>query len=133
VIRVDGCDFVKSYAAMHDAAQWARERRGPALVHASVTRPYSHSLSDDERLYKTPAERAAEARRDPIARLKALLIAENIAPGGELAAVAREFDEAVKKAPAPAIGAPKPAPDTASLFVYSPDVDPRSSAFATQP
>ncbi len=132
VQSIDGTDFMASFRAMTEAVAYARAGKGPALVHARVTRPYSHSLSDDERLYKTPAERTAEARRDPIARLKALLLAENIATEPELAAIAREVDEEVNRAADRAIEAPKPTPDTATLFVYSPDVDPRSSAFATQ-
>jgi 2-oxoisovalerate dehydrogenase E1 component len=63
---VDGTDFLASYRAMKAAAYGAGKGRGPALVHAHVIRPYSHSLSDDERLYKTAAERAAEAERDPV-------------------------------------------------------------------
>ena len=53
---------------MTEAVAWCRARKGPALVHAKVVRPYSHSLSDDERLYKTAAERAEEATRDPITK-----------------------------------------------------------------
>ena len=55
------------------AADYVRARKGPAFVHARVIRPYSHSLSDDEKLYKPPAEREAEARRDPIARFAEFL------------------------------------------------------------
>ena len=69
IVRVDGTDFVASYAAYGEAVAYARQRRGPALVHAKVIRPYSHSLSDDERLYKSAAERRAEAERDPIKKL----------------------------------------------------------------
>ncbi len=67
--EVDGTDFLASYRALAAAAAYCRAGRGPALVHAHVIRPYSHSLSDDERLYKTPAERAAEAERDPVLTL----------------------------------------------------------------
>jgi len=56
-----------SYRALTEAAEYARARKGPALVHASVTRPYSHSLSDVERDYKTKAEREAEELREPVA------------------------------------------------------------------
>ena len=63
--EVDGTDFLASYRAMREAAAYCRDGNGPALVHAHCIRPYSHSLSDDERLYKTAAERAAEAERDP--------------------------------------------------------------------
>ena len=64
--RVDGCDVVASYEAMAEAVEWCRARRGPALVHATVIRPYSHSMSDDERAYRPENERVAEHARDPI-------------------------------------------------------------------
>ena len=70
VQSIDGTDFLASYRAMRDAVAYARARKGPALVHAKVIRPYSHSLSDDEKLYKTPDERAEEATRDPIVQAR---------------------------------------------------------------
>src|SRR5436190_3047587 len=73
VDSVDGTDFFASLRAMRDAVTYVRARKGPAFVHAHVVRPYSHSLSDDEKLYKPAAEREAEARRDPIARFVAFL------------------------------------------------------------
>src|SRR6478672_4069261 len=88
VQSIDGTDFLASYRAMSDAVAYARAHKGPAIVHARVTRPYSHSLSDDEKLYKTADERAAEARRDPIVRLAAFLKAEGIAADAELETIA---------------------------------------------
>jgi 2-oxoisovalerate dehydrogenase E1 component len=129
VIRVDGCDFVASYKAMHEAVQWARDRQGPALVHAKVTRPYSHSLSDDERLYKTPAERAAEAERDPLLKIRTLLLAEGLSTEDDLAAVLADVDREIAEATEKALAAEKPARHTAADWVYSPDVDPTSAAF----
>src|SRR5205814_1351069 len=78
VQSVDGTDFLASYKAMRAAVDYARARKGPAFVHAHVTRPYSHSLSDDEKLYKTADERAAEAKRDPITRLAHFLVSEEV-------------------------------------------------------
>ena len=114
VIRVDGCDFPASHAALVEAVQWARDRQGPALVHARVTRPYSHSLSDDERLYKTPAERAAEAERDPLLRMKTLLLTEGLATEADLAAVLAAVDAQIAEATARALAAEKPARHTAA-------------------
>jgi 2-oxoisovalerate dehydrogenase E1 component len=133
VQSIDGTDFLRSYAAMHAAIDYARARKGPAFVHAKVTRPYSHSLSDDEKLYKTPDERAAEAKRDPITRLAAFLVAEDIASESELKAIVREVEEAVNAAAETAKASEKPSRDTVSLYVYSPDVDPASAAFSTEP
>jgi 2-oxoisovalerate dehydrogenase E1 component len=131
VQSIDGTDFLASYRAMSDAVAYARARRGPALVHARVIRPYSHSLSDDEKLYKTPEERATEATRDPIIRFAEFLKAEDLATEDELAAISKDVDREVNEAAERAVASPKPSPDTAMLYVYSPDVDPSSDAFQT--
>jgi 2-oxoisovalerate dehydrogenase E1 component len=133
VQSIDGTDFLASYRAMADAVAYARARKGPALVHARVTRPYSHSLSDDERLYKTPDERAAEAKRDPITRFAAFITSEGLAAPADLEHVARGVDKEVQEAADRAVRSPRPTPDTATLYVYSPTVDPTSTAFNTAP
>ncbi len=129
VLRCDGTDFLESYRTAAEALAWCRDRKGPALVHASVVRPYSHSLSDDEKLYKTPAERAGEALRDPIAKMATWLKAEGLATEGDLAEIAKAIDTEVNEAADRALTSPKPARETAGLYVYSPDVDPSSAAF----
>ncbi len=131
VLRVDGCDFVASLTAMQEAVQWARERHGPALVHASVVRPYSHSLSDDERLYKTAEERAAENDRDPLKRMREFILAEGLATEQDLEQMAVEIDREISEATDRALAAEKPLRSTAADWVFSPDVDPSSSDFET--
>jgi 2-oxoisovalerate dehydrogenase E1 component len=133
VVRCDGTDIEASYHAMSEAVAWCRERHGPALVHASVIRPYSHSHSDDERHYKTEQEREEEAKRDPIARLAALLRQRGYATDDDLSEIARSVDREVAEAADSALKAPTPAPSTAGLYVYSPTVDPTSSAFDAEP
>jgi 2-oxoisovalerate dehydrogenase E1 component len=131
VQSLDGTDFVASYRAVSEAVAYARERKGPALVHARVIRPYSHSLSDDEKLYKTAEERAAEAKRDPIVRLAGFMKAEGLITDAGLDTLAREVDAEVNEAAENARKADKPAPESATLYVYSPDVDPTAEAFDT--
>jgi len=131
VQSIDGTDFLASYRAMSDAIAYTRARKGPALVHARVIRPYSHSLSDDEKLYKTPVERAEESTRDPIVKLAELLKAEGLVTEEELAAIRHDVDREVNDAAERAVQAPKPTPDTVGLYVFSPDIDPTSDSFAT--
>ena len=131
VVRCDGTDVLASYRAATEAVDWCRARKGPALVHAKVVRPYSHSLSDDEKVYKTPAERAAEARRDPIPKFAALLKSHRILSDAELLTIAADVDREVNDAAEAAQRAARPGKETAALYVYSPDVDPASAAFDT--
>ena len=121
---VDGTDFFASLRVMREAVAYVRARKGPAVVHAHVIRPYSHSLSDDEKLYKTPQEREAEARRDPITRFAEFLRHNGLATAAELEAIHREVQREVDEAAIEALKAPWPAKDTAGQFVFSPDVDP---------
>jgi 2-oxoisovalerate dehydrogenase E1 component len=133
VLRCDGTDFLASYRTLGEAVHWVRRERKPAFVHAKVIRPYSHSLSDDERLYKTPEERRAEAERDPLTRMRRFLLEEGLATEDDLDAIAADVDREIAHATDAALAAPKPAPETADWYVFSPDVDPTSSAFETEP
>jgi 2-oxoisovalerate dehydrogenase E1 component len=130
---VDGCDPVASYETLQEAVAHCRARQGPALVHATVIRPYSHSMSDDETLYRPQAERAREAERDPLRTFPRRLVAEGVATEEEIRRVQGEVERVVAAAAEEALAAPKPAPETAEAFVYSPDVDPTGDAFASEP
>jgi 2-oxoisovalerate dehydrogenase E1 component len=131
VDSVDGTDFFASLRAMREATDYVRARKGPAFVHARVIRPYSHSLSDDEKLYKPPAERDAEARRDPLARFAEFLKANGLATDETLKAMESDVVREINEAALTALAAPKPPKSSATLWVYSPDVDPTSAAFET--
>ena len=131
--RCDGTDYLASYRTLGDAVSHVRDRKGPALVHAAVIRPYSHSLSDDEKLYKTASERESEARRDPLVRMRQFLKAQNLATDADLADILASVERDVNAAAEHALASPKPEPDTAPLYVFSPDVDPSLPAFATAP
>ncbi|HWS86355.1 MAG TPA: dehydrogenase E1 component subunit alpha/beta [Pyrinomonadaceae bacterium] len=129
VERCDGTDPVESLETLKRAVEHCRRRKGPALVHAKVIRPYSHSLSDDERLYRPDEERTSDAERDPVKRFGALLVEEGFVTQDELQKLKDEADREVNEAADRALASPQPAPDTAALYVYSPDVDPTSSEF----
>ncbi|HEY7388489.1 MAG TPA: thiamine pyrophosphate-dependent enzyme [Bryobacteraceae bacterium] len=131
--QVDGTDFAASYQAMERAAAWCREGHGPALVHAHVIRPYSHSLSDDERLYKPPAERKAETERDPVLRFPQLLVSEDILDRHRLQLLLHEVEEEVQAATERALRQAPPAPATALEHLYSDKVDPTAARFETEP
>ena len=132
VQEVDGCDFIASYAAMSKAVDYARARKGPALVHAHVIRPYSHSLSDDEVMYRPPTERDADAARDPVTVFPRWLVDQGHATESDIAAIQQEVDDAVLAATDDALAQPQPGVDSVYFGVYSPDVDPTSEQFDTE-
>ena len=133
VAECDGTDPFESYAVCKEATQYCRERRGPALVHAHVTRPYSHSLSDDEKLYKAPEEREEEARRDPISKLALRLVRDGILDQKQIENLEAEVDQEIRAAADQALEAEQPAVESILTNVYSPDSDPTSPAFEVQP
>src|SRR5438034_88751 len=130
--EVDGCDPIASYDVLTRAADWCRQRKGPTLVHAHVTRPYSHSLSDDEILYKPPREREEEAKRDPVATFPKRLLADGVATESEIEAIKAQVEEEIQVAADMALASPQPKAESALLWVYSPDVDPASEQFDTE-
>jgi 2-oxoisovalerate dehydrogenase E1 component len=130
--RCDGTDFVASYSTVAEAANYCRRERKPAFVHAYCTRPYSHSLSDDERLYKTVAEREQEARHDPLTKFPEYLLSSGTINRGTLEQLMQEVDLEIQEATERALKAPQPHKGTALRYLYSESVDPTSSAFETE-
>ena len=133
VLEVDGTDFLASYQALSEAHAHARARQGPALVHAKVTRPYSHSLSDDERLYKTKAERAEEQARDPIIKFPEWLVSEGILDRQALQLIVHEVDQEIQQATDRVLREDAPAKGSALVYLYSDKIDPTSSEFEAEP
>jgi 2-oxoisovalerate dehydrogenase E1 component len=130
-VECDGTDLLASYAAVKNAVSHVRAGKGPAFVHGHVIRPYSHSLSDDERHYRPESERKADAQRDPVPSLQMFLLREGILDGEEINALERKVDEEVQEAADRALAAAKPLRDTVTRYVYSPSVDPSSAQFDT--
>ena len=130
--EVDGTDPVASYGAFQRATQYCREGHGPAFVHAHVIRPYSHSLSDDERLYRPDAERERDAARDPVSRTQMFLLREGVLDEKGINELEKKVEEELQIAVDQALAALPPAPESVMQFVYSPDLDPTSAAFETQ-
>jgi len=129
----DGTDLLASYAALQGAVAHVRGGAGPAFVHAHVIRPYSHSLSDDERFYRPENERQADAQRDPLNRLQMLLLREGMLDGDGISALERQVDEEVQEAEDRALAAVQPSRESITRYVYSPDLDPASPQFAAPP
>ncbi len=130
--EIDGTDPVVSYAAFTRAVAHCRAGVGPAFVHAHVIRPYSHSLSDDEKLYRPEIERQRDAARDPISRMQMFLIREGILDEKAINKLEKEVDQQIQEAADQALAAAPPDPESVMRYVYSPDLEPTSSTFDTQ-
>ena len=133
VEECDGTDPIGNYAVFSRAIEHCRARRGPALVHAHVTRPYSHSLSDDEKLYKCDTEREGEAQRDPLPKFSLFLVREGILEEHEIEEIEASVDREIAEATDRALAADLPLADSIYVDVYSPDVDPTSQTFEVEP
>ena len=130
--EIDGTDPVASSAAFQRAVKYCREGHGPAFVHAHVIRPYSHSLSDDERLYRPDSERERDAARDPVSRTQMFLLREGILDEKGINDLEKQVEEELQIAVDKALQALPPAPESVLQYVYSPDLDPSSAAFDTE-
>ncbi len=130
--RCDGTNALESYKTFKNAVEHCRARKGAAFIHAKVTRPYSHSLSDDEKLYRPDEERQKDAEIDPLKTYAEFLMTEGIASSEDLENFRKEIDAEINEAVDIALASPQPAPETALRNVYSPDIDPTSKDFDTE-
>lgn len=133
--EVDGTDPIACYAAMVEAVAYARSGRGPALVHGHVVRPYSHSLSDDERQYRSEEEVQAENARDPLVRMQLWLLREGVLDEAGINRLEQKVDEEVQQAADRAMQAVLPTVSREAILrhQYSEDLKPTDARFETEP
>ena len=133
--EVDGTDPIACYGAMVEAVAYCRAGRGPALVHGHVVRPYSHSLSDDERQYRSEEEVTEENARDPLAKMQLWLLREGILDEAGINRLEQKVDEEVQRAADRAMQAVLPSVTREAILrhQYSEDLKPTDARFDTQP
>ena len=131
--EVDGTDPIESYRAFEEAVAYCRAGNGPAFVHGHVIRPYSHSLSDDERSYRPKSELEADSLRDPLQKMQMFLLREGILDAEAINRLEKQADEEVRLAAERALRAPFPEPASIPLHVYSEDYDPTRAELQSQP
>ena len=127
--EVDGTDPIASYEAMVEAVAYCRAGNGPAVVHGHVVRPYSHSMSEDERDYRSREELEADALRDPISKMQVWLLREGVLSAEEIDRLEREADAEVQRAADRAVQAAFPAVDSILRHQYSEDLKPMDARF----
>jgi 2-oxoisovalerate dehydrogenase E1 component len=130
--EIDGTDAETCLRAFQNAARYCRAGNGPAFVHGHCIRPYSHSLSDDDKLYRSAAERETDAIRDPIHRMQMRLLRENIVTTEQITQLEQQWDREVIEAGDAALTAPLPTVDSITDHVYSAEIDITHPAFATE-
>jgi 2-oxoisovalerate dehydrogenase E1 component len=130
--EIDGTDPEACLLAFQAAVAHCRAGLGPAFVHGHCMRAYSHSLSDDDKWYRSAAEREADALRDPLVKMRARLLREGILTEVELDAMEHALDEEAAAAAEIALEAPLPLVAGIPKHVYSADLDPTSSSFAAE-
>jgi 2-oxoisovalerate dehydrogenase E1 component len=131
IFTCDGSCPIESYDTMVDAEKYLRAGNGPVLVHASVTRPYSHSLSDDHSFYRTKDDLAEEARKDVFNSYPKFLTETELFTSDEVKEILDECAKEVREAMLRAIETEWPDKSTYADHLYSPDVDPTSADFET--
>ena len=127
--EIDGTDAEVCFRAFEVAAAHCRAGLGPAFVHGHCVRHYSHSLSDDDRLYRSTAEREADALRDPIAKMQMRLLREGILTEAQINELEQAQDHLAAEAAERALQAPLPKVQDITKHVYSEDLDPTGSTF----
>ena len=118
VHHIDGRDYYDVHEQGGQAIARVRAGEGPALVHAQVTRPYSHSSADTQSKYRSPEELADEAEHDPITLLQASLIDAGILMPEDAKRIQVEARETVADAARAALAANRPDPATVTDHVY---------------
>lgn len=125
VHTLDGVDYFEVRARAREIVPHVRAGVGPHLIHATVTRPYSHSSADTQSKYRSSAELRDEDARDPIHLMETELLEGGVLDADGVSAIREEAKQMVAVAARRALAAPRPDPKTVTDNVVAlPEIDP---------
>ncbi len=119
ITRFDGTDYFASRTKGRQAIARVRAGEGPGLIHATVTRPYSHSSQDTQAKYRPAEELAEEASHDPILRFEQQLLRAGLLNEDEAQAIKDEVRQHVAAVAREALEAARPDPSTVTDHVLA--------------
>jgi pyruvate dehydrogenase E1 component alpha subunit len=117
--RVDGTDLVEVMAALGEAAQRAREGRGPTMLEFVLYRMTPHSSSDDPTRYQAADWMPRALAHDPVRRLALWLEENEVAGAPERAALQERADAEVRAAIESSEGVPAPVAESLTQDVFA--------------
>ena len=127
VHSLDGRDYFKVRRRAEKIVAEVRAGVGPALIHAKVTRPYSHSAADTQSKYRSADELADEAAHDPLALMEQAILSGHLMTEEEVQALKDDAKATVLEASRAALAAPRPDPSTVTDHVVARPVIPDSA------
>ncbi|HUI05153.1 MAG TPA: thiamine pyrophosphate-dependent dehydrogenase E1 component subunit alpha, partial [Acidimicrobiales bacterium] len=110
VTRLDGWDYAACRTKGGRAIARVRAGEGPGLIHAHVTRPYSHSSADSQAKYRDAAELAEERAHDPIDTFERALVSAGVLSEERAAQLRAEGRARAARAAEDALGSARPDP-----------------------
>ncbi len=130
IFTCDGNCPIDSYNTMVEVEKYMRAGNGPTLVHANVTRPYSHSLSDDHSYYRTKEDLAEESAKDVFNSYPKFLTDTGLFTTEEVKGILDEVTKEIREAMTRALETAWPLKSTYMDHLYS-EIDPTSAQFET--
>jgi 2-oxoisovalerate dehydrogenase E1 component len=134
IAKFDGRDYFTARTEGARAIARVRAGEGPGLIHAKVTRPYSHSAADTQSKYRPREELLDEVEHDPIHLLEEELIAGGVLDRDGVARIHAEAKAIADAAAREALAGARPDPATVLEHVYvTPTIEGDGRTVATSP
>ncbi|MFZ2098599.1 MAG: thiamine pyrophosphate-dependent enzyme [Anaerolineales bacterium] len=116
-IDAEGIEPSETWNTIQQAVGYVRTEGGPCLLRLRVPRLMGHTFVDTQ-AYKSEEQRADEAARDPLPRLKTYLLEQNILDEAGWQALEKEVDNELDQALKNTESMPEPATHTVLDHVY---------------
>ena len=120
-VEVDGMDVLAVRQVAQEAVARARAGEGPTLIVAMTYRFRGHSLADPDEM-RSKEEKEFWFARDPIKKLAAYLLEQNLATEAELKDVEKKIQAVIDESVRFAESSPEPDPIELYRFIFAEDV-----------